>query len=772
MMELVARRASGRLDELRMSALAAIRRGPAGVLPILVASTLIFSGGAVLILTAVSSSSYQPSLNDWVRGVAAGIFALTALAYLIHLFRSDGKPADESAANAGPDQRGLVTGMLSLSLLLLLLLVPAYLLAARTHAPSEHWIGYGFFDKRWLVATFMLGTIGALVVLAAVGQLVRSAYAEPASWRGWAGAAFGSPAAPASRVAVRPMSLVRTLLLAGAGVVFAAYFFAPPWHVSLANINIHETPMMAGVQGIAHGAIPYIDSAAVQYGPGSELIHYAYLKTFGFDVVNFRQSTVLLYWLAATIFFVVLFLRLPTRLALITSLVSILVFPTLQMVLVQPNGSIDAAIDHFRGSAQGVWGWPNAMRYIGVFSVSMLFPAVAAIDRARRAKVQGVALGLLFGLTCYVSQENLIGGLLAIGTLAVLLIVSQTVPARLVGRAVLAVAAGFGVIAAIVLGYYAVNGELVRFLQLYYLIPPAVAAGYSDTVYFGGFAAHWAHVYYLLPFFLGGLCVLSVIRLGPPRVARNWSQERVLLVSALVAACISLTGAFLRSDGSHLVNTLLATPVALVLAVAYLPRLLGIGTVRRRVFAAMALAAIPLAMLPFAQIKHVGDRLTGPLARFDYHSPALQWQRAAPESMAARRLGPVLQTPDQWCCTYFRYPVSMREFAQIINRIHAVVGDRRVYVANFIDGMEPGAAYFVADLNPAPTNLEPFTMVMNQDLLRQFLDYFQDHISDVQAIVAVFPNLPEVRMFEKAYPNYRRTEIPYTWGSITVLTRS
>ena len=49
----------------------------------------------------------------------------------------------------------------------------------------------------------------------------------------------------------------------------------------------------------------------------------------------------------------------------------------------------------------------------------------------------------------------------------------------------------------------------------------------------------------------------------------------------------------------------------------------------------------------------------------------------------------------------------MREFASILNDLHTVVGDRRVYVANFIDGMEPGAAYFLADLNPAPTYLEP-----------------------------------------------------------------
>jgi hypothetical protein len=113
----------------------------------------------------------------------------------------------------------------------------------------------------------------------------------------------------------------------------------------------------------------------------------------------------------------------------------------------------------------------------------------------------------------------------------------------------------------------------------------------------------------------------------------------------------------------------------------------------------------------------------------------------------------------------------MREFAGMLNSIHAAVGDRRVYVANFIDGMQPGAAYFLSDLKPAPTNLEPFTMVMNERLLNEFLDYFRAHLSEVQAIVAVFPNLPEVRMFKTAYPSYRRTVIPYTWGTITVLTR-
>jgi hypothetical protein len=63
-------------------------------------------------------------------------------------------------------------------------------------------------------------------------------------------------------------------------------------------------------------------------------------------------------------------------------------------------------------------------------------------------------------------------------------------------------------------------------------------------------------------------------------------------------------------------------------------------------------------------------------------------------------------------------------------------------------------------------------MVMNETLLNRYLDYFREHISDVQAVVAVYPNLPEVRMFEAAYPDHQRIELPYTWGSITVLKPS
>jgi hypothetical protein len=764
-----ARMGPGRARGVREAAFSTIRGGPLHVLPAVTAVLVAASAMTVLILTVAPAPGDQPALNEVVRGAAAALCALIGFGYLAYRWRFP-DAADRWAPRESDS--GVVTALLSAAVVSLLLLVPVYLLAARTHGSPEHWIGFGFFDKRWVPITFLVGTLGVMIVITVVSQVVRAASAGAETWHGWAGALFGSATAPVTGVVSTPFSWIRRLALVGTGLAFTAYFFGPPWHVALSPINVHETPMMSGVQAIAHGAVPYIGSAAVQYGPGSELIHYLYLDRFGFDVVHFRQSTVLLYCLAATIFFVVLFLRLPTRLALVTSLVSVLLFPALQMISFQANGSIDGAVDRLPLSEGGFWGWPNAMRYIGVFAVALVFPAVAAA-RGRRALLSGVGLGLLFGFTCYVSQENLVGGITVIAALALLLAVSQTIPARMVLRAVVRVAIGFVAIAAVVFAYYAANGELGRFLELYYLIPPAVAAGYSDTVFYGGFSGQWGHLYYLIPFFLGALCVLSMFELRPLRIARGWSAERVLLVSALTAAAVIQTGSMLRADSAHLVNTLLALPVALVLAVAYLPGLLGIATRRARLTTAVALAAVPLALLPLAQFENVFNRLTWPLERVSYRDESIAWQRADPRSVAASRLGPVLRRNGQWCCSYFRfrYPVSMREFAGILNRVHGAVGNRRVYVPNFIEPLMPGAAYFLADLRPADVYFDQQTMAMNERLLGEFLDYFREHLSGVESIVAVYPDLPEVRMFKAAYPNYRQREIPYSWGTITVLTR-
>ena len=258
---------SGRATHLRGALLAGIQRGPAGVLPAFLLVVLVASGAAVAILSEVPADAPQLPLNHVVRAMAAALTAIAGLGYLALRVRSQAGDGETGAAT-GPSDTAKTTGLIALGAMFVLCLVPVYLLAAQNHPPTERWLGYGFYDKRWLMAAFLLGTLGLMLILTAASQVVRGGLANPDSWRSWAAASFGPVRSSASKAIASSVSWTRVAAVTAAGFALAAYFFAPPWHVALSEVNLHETPMMFGVQGIANGAVPYIGSGAVQYGPG------------------------------------------------------------------------------------------------------------------------------------------------------------------------------------------------------------------------------------------------------------------------------------------------------------------------------------------------------------------------------------------------------------------------------------------------------------------------------------------------------------------------
>ena len=202
MYRLGARDGSGRATRLREAMVSAIQQGPAGVIGAVVVTMMVASGAAALILTFVAEGP-QPALNEWVRGGAAALCAGLGLWFSVSQARSPRRSAAAGRA-AMPSDAAATTGLLSLAAMSLLLLVPVYLLAARTLPPSEDWLGYGFFDKRWMLATFLVGTLGLMFVLTAAAQLVRAAHTGPESWRAWLREAFGSVPAPAGGIAPLP----------------------------------------------------------------------------------------------------------------------------------------------------------------------------------------------------------------------------------------------------------------------------------------------------------------------------------------------------------------------------------------------------------------------------------------------------------------------------------------------------------------------------------------------------------------------------------------
>jgi hypothetical protein len=631
---------------------------------------------------------------------------------------------------AAPEQRAAI--WLALAVWFPLLLVPAYYLTKSTLPTSVVWIAFGFMDKRWITATYLLGALAPMLLLVVAARVLAAGRAHPQSWRAWirglapapmpsgqhderhrpvaAGSAVtAAPAVTAATSATAPRSsaswsapAIRVAVGVLTAVGVAYYFYGPPLYLSRwagsGPIGAQEDVFLTGLQAISRGAVPYIGPASVQYGPGAQLLTYLYMRHIGgFSVLGFRESWAILQWVGATIFFVVLFLALGYGRGLAASLISALIYPALQLMGFLPG----------RGYT-GFWGWADPLRYVGAVALILLLPGVIRRSPNWRGLTGAAVLGLLWGALSYVAQENLIAG--AVGALVVgaLMLFSGTSSWRSVWTALLATLAGFVAFWLPVLAYYAAKGLLTRFVYLYFLITRAVGEGYSNTPYgHTGTDGPWRTIFYTLPWVLAVVALLAVVEFRPFRIATEWSRQRITLVAAVLTTVLLYQGALLRSDAFHLTGTLLVVPVLVVTVASLLPRLLG-G--RRRITLVVAGAVIfvaSFALLPPHIYKPSAVRAEAAAPYRDRQRLAGATARAAPTTLAAQRVG--AGAVDSLACCQLD-PEPMPQFLTLANRIHAIIGDRVTYVADFPGGY-PGAIYFVADLRPAPIPMDLYTMV-------------------------------------------------------------
>ena len=566
--------------------------------------------------------------------------------------------------------------------------------------------------------------------------------------------------------AARTRGGVRGLLPAAAGLVTALslawYFTGPPWYIDQTRTPIthQEEFLLTGLQAVAKGHLPYVGVANVPYGPGTQVAAYWLMcHVTSFSIVGFRQAWALLVWAGVSAAFAVFFLAFGYARGLAVSVLSALVYPALHGVAFQPGGSFD-----------GYFGWTNPLRYVGVIGLVLLLPAVIRRCPARRGAAAATAIGALWGLTSYLAQENLAGG--AIGALAVgvLLLFSDSASWRAVRMALAALLAGFLLIWAPVLAFYAFHGQLPEFLRQYFLFPKAVASGVENTPW-GGFKhapSPYSHMFYVLPFLLAVLALLAVIRIRPLGFATKWPRERTLLVVTVLATALLCEGALLRSDTSHLTGTLLMMPALVVMTATAAPRLLG--ATRR---APVALAGVALTVASFLLLPHGAFAPAG--VRSWAEAPFLGRQRLAaapafgePDSLAGQRVGPGLDGAAQ-CCQ--GSPVPMPEFVRLMQRIHTVVGDRAAYVASF-HGQYPGLVYFGADLSPAPVSSDPYSSLETAPELAAFLADFRTRVlPQTQAVLTASLKAPEARYFLRRYPDTRRIALSYAGQPYYILVR-
>jgi hypothetical protein len=500
----------------------------------------------------------------------------------------------------------------------------------------------------------------------------------------------------------------------------------------------------------------------VQYGPGAQILSYLYMRHIGtFSVVGFRESWATFQWVGATILFAVFFLAFGYLRGLVAVLLSALIYPMLPAMGFQPGGSYN-----------GLFGWSNPLRYVGAIALILLLPAVVRRCPARPGLASAAALGLQFGAMAYLAQENLVAGVVGAAAISALLLLSGTSSVRAVVTALLAALAGFLVVWVPVLAYYAAHGLLARFLHLYFLIPQAVAGGYSNTP-FGGYhptagQARWDTFFYALPFILAILALLVVVRFRPFRVAWEWSRERVALAAILITAILLYQGGLLRSDESHLYGTILAIPGLVIMVATALPRLLGAWRPVTLAVAGVAMFAASFLLLPWGAVSRASVYSLAAAPYRDRQRLAAEPAPTAPMTIAGLRVGAGLSAAQQ-CCQDASVP--MPSFIAFMDQLHAIIGHRVTYVVSFPAGY-PGVVYFVADLTPAPVPIDVHTMVLNRPQYDAYLaDFRSSVLPRTAALITLSLGAAEAQYFRDFYANARMITLTYHGTPVYVLLR-
>lgn len=670
----------------------------------------------------------------------------------------------------GPQQRAAV--WLALAAWFPFFVLVVYYRAKGTFPVTEQWLYYGFADKRWRDATYLLATIAPMLWLTVAARVLTVGRGHPPTWRTWLAGLFPHDGATAGRgdtvdvtraqpaVKAEPAGWWRSragrILLVAAGLatalMLAWYFMGPPWYLSQDGqvVTPQEDVWLLGFQAIAHGQVPYTGPATVQYGPGTQLASYLIMRHLtSFSIVGFRQSWAIYQWVGTSLLFAVFFLAFGYFRGLAISLLDMLVYTGLQEVAFRPGGSFG-----------GYMGWANPLRYVGTIALVALLPVVIRRCRSRWGIAAGAALGVLWGLTSYLAQENLIAGAVGALVIAALLLFSRTYTWRAVRTALAAVLAGFLVIWLPILAFYVVHADLGQFLKTYFLLPLAMAKGYGNDLWQGGGQLPFSitTMFYALPFVLAVSALLMVFDGRPLRIAVGWSRDRERVAVAVIFTILLYQGVLLRSDQTDMTGTMLVVPALVIALATMLPRLLG-GCRRVTVtLVGAALFAASFLMLPTAMFTWTSVRSQATAPYLDRARMAAAPHPDSSGTLAAKRVGAGLNEVAQ-CCQ--GPPFSMPSLVHDMERIHELIGDRPTYVADFPHGY-PGFVYFVAALNPVIR--DKYNTILNGSQLTAYMENFRTNVlPHTQALVAGTLKDQEAQYFLQRYPTAHR--IPLHLGS-------
>src|SRR5262245_21663626 len=248
------------------------------------------------------------------------------------------------------------------------------------------------------------------------------------------------------------------------------------------------------------------------------------------------------------------------------------------------------------GTFAGFYGWANASRYFAALLVVVAFCRICIRPRSRAADaIRCVALGAVLAAGSWMAQENLSTTIIAGTVLVPLLILTDTVRFNRAASLAAVVAAGF--LAALVpaLLWYAARGVAGEFVRNYFL-PRAVASGYTNMWW----PEHEPTVpaYYLMLPFLISLAIATLWRCSRMQLIGPLDDCRCFALAVVCVQIASFQTTLFRSDSSHLMNSMIALPLVIVVAVAWIPRWIAATALRRAALTAGVLVIAWLMIAP------------------------------------------------------------------------------------------------------------------------------------------------------------------------------
>ena len=626
------------------------------------------------------------------------------------------------------DGKGFVSFVVAVELGLVLLVVPAFLLVWRTGYDDVAGWTYPFLNKRWVAALY--------------GLLLATAFVFPPMVRRLLGEDGGAASRPSRVASETPVTPRRRRRLHGMLVIVLVVFYVagPPWHLAerRQRVDWHEQVHLGPLQAITKGYIPYIGPASTQYGPGSQLLTYLYVKlSRQFTIVSVREASMCMH--------LITFLAVATLAYLLTGLWAAL------LVIVLAVSFSPLAFFRFAGDGivDGFFGWGNSARYVGALAVVPTLAVLAERGPSRRAAGwSGVGVGACWGLSAWVSQENLSATLVGSGLLVSVLWLTETAPARWLANLCARVAVGVACVWVPILGYYGVHGEAVAFVRNYVLVPRAVAMGYSNTWWSSGPLDPSAHAFYYTPAVVVVLGVCTVWDVRTLRLRRPLSGRQALLFAfvSVLAACYQT--ALYRSDASHLLNTMIALPFMLVLSFRDLPGWMADTWPSRWAIRGLIVAA---ALWVYPLLPHLADPYQAIVkpAWAKFTRPPSRAVAAADDRIPFRRATAAVSDEPAVAGTT---GVPMRKFLEDASALRDLIGSRPTYVAA-VPYYYTGLLYFMLDLTPARFLFDRETMILNENLSREATAYFQAHAGEAECVITTTVAAPESQAFLRAHPN-------------------